>query len=186
MADGILYAQSASARKREFTPNESYMHDAAKRVVAQWFRDSQTPLGGVHVGDVYSRTNRFVGSKGVYLEYPIGTEGQGVCPCWDEAYDPPSGSLMGESLEDLDWVPTVEFLRAKGVRTKCVCDIMLLHKGSASVAIEIVHRHPTPMWKRLFLSKWDIKLVEVKAQAALHFTKAPKSLPFFVPRGDQS
>lgn len=166
-----------------FVPNETYMHDAAKRVVAQWFRQSQDERYHVRVGDVVARTNRGAPSHGVYLEYPIGTNGEGAYPCWDEVFDrsPPGQPL--DLTDGIDWVPSVDFLKQHGIRTQCVCDVMLLNKGSASVAVEVIHKHPTPDWKIAFLDSQDIRLVEVKASAVLRRTKPPLELPLYVRRG---
>ena len=163
------------SKHRPFVQRESYMHDAAKRVVAQWFRDSQTSGSTVRVGKVSARTSRMSGAHGVYLEYPIGDQGEGVDPCWDESF--------GYYDRDLSWVPSVDFLASRGIRVRCVCDVVLIHKGVASVAIEVVHKHPTPAWKRAFLAQQHIELIEVRAQAVLYLMSCPAKLPLYVARG---
>lgn len=155
---------------------ESYMHRAAKEVVARWLRASIEVEGKgerVHMGTIVAQPNRGAPFYGVHIEYPITADGVGVSPVWDEAGWPGCGSF-----EDYDGTcPTAETLIAAGLRVACVCDIALWHKGWCTDIIEVVHKHPTPKWKIDFLRRVGVQDIwEVKAEWVMRQTARPTHL----------
>lgn len=163
----------------KYVTNESYLHKSAKEVVAGWLRSLQTPSGYICLDPICSRTNRHDGMFGIYLEYPIGTKGEGLDEVWDEHGR--FGASNEERISTVGFCPTVEHLTSNGVKVACVIDIAVLHKGRVGHAIEIVHRHPTPPWKLDFLAKHEIKVFEVCATKVLRCVKRPVSLPLWTP-----
>lgn len=146
-------------RQTAFAPNESYMHLAAKKVLAEWLDAGLLP-------PIACR------DSGYWLEYPIGIGGEGVNPTWDEVE-----FWEHRGME----VPVVADLNAHGIRVACVCDVGIRHKGMLGAVVEVVHSHPTPGWKRDFLAYHDVDLIEVEAAAVLRHTKRPDQLPLWTP-----
>jgi hypothetical protein len=156
-----------------FIENESHMHRQAKRLVADWLRSMTEPDAACRMPPIWSRPNRSGPMRGVYVEYPIGLEGQGIAPVWDESPLAPE--------EGGEFCPTFGDLKRWGVAVACVCDIAILHKGMVAQVVEIVHKHPTPDWKRNFLHNRDVEVIEVSAAAVMHMCGRPDALPLYQP-----
>lgn len=142
---------------------ESYMHRAAKEVVARWLRDLAAQNGGMEWSEVYPiswRPNRGGPHYGVWIEYPLTFTADGHDVVWDEC---------GNRWRDRP--PTVEELRADGMTVAFVADLAIQHKGRIIAAIEIVHRHPVPPHKRAFYAERDIDLVTLHASWVLNQTR---------------
>ena len=156
-----------------FIHTESNMHRAAKEVVAGWLREITPVDDYCSLPPVHSRPNRSGPMRGIYLEYPIGFNREGLNPVWDESIWLPGGPIE-------DYCPTVEELSARNIRVACVCDIAILHKGNVFQVIEIVHKHPTPRWKLDFLRRHDVEVIEISAKAVMHMCNRPTLLPLYI------
>lgn len=146
---------------------ESYLHRAAKDVVAEWLKElseSAAPAAWVTIPPLHFRPGRW------YLEYPICASGEGVHQAWDE-YD--------------DWrgrCPTYQEVTQAGHRVACVLDLAVVHKGRVACAVEIVHKNPTPQHKRDLLARLGIELIEVSALGVMRHIKRPERLPLWTGR----
>lgn len=149
---------------------ESYLHRAAKGVVLEWLRaKSEAADFWFKMPPVQCRPNRGAPYFGIYSEWPIAKDGvMGIEHVWDETEE-----WAGKEP------PTPEELIAQGLRPFAVVDIAVLHKGRLGCAVEIVHRHPVPEWKRRFLQEHDVPLVEVCAKGVLHQVRCPDRLPIY-------
>lgn len=145
---------------------ESYLHKSAKAVVDQWITELSDAAGTaewIKIAPLHFRPGRW------YQEYPVCADGAGVNPVWDE-FDEFEGRC-----------PTFEEVRAQGHAPKCVVDIGVIHKGALTDAIEIIHKNPTPEWKRALLARLDVNLIEVSALAVLRQIQRPERLPLWRP-----
>lgn len=154
---------------------ESYLHRAAKQVVVEWLREAAKEAGeGLEwfkLHPVSCRPNRGAPFYGIHPEWPIL---KGQCPTgidfvWDEVTDDADGKAP----------PSAADLIANGKKLACVVDIGIHHKGRLGCAVEIVHKHPAPQWKRDFFAARDVQLVEVDALAVLRKIERPAQLPLW-------
>lgn len=150
---------------------ESYLHRAAKAVVVEWLREVAVEAGdkSFELPPVRCRPNRAGPGYGIWPEWPITKCGIGADYLWDEL-DP---------MEPGRAPPTPDDVVARGRHLAAVIDVAVLHKGRLGCAIEIVHKHPTPEWKRNLLAAHHITLIEVCATGVLHHIKRPERLPLF-------
>ena len=145
---------------------ESYMHRAAKEVIARWLRELSAKVDGERwsqIAPIAWRPNRGAPHYGVWIEYPFSVCSLGHEQVWDEC-------------DDARWEerpPTVEELRAEGMRVACVADLAIQHKGRIVTAVEVVHRHPVPAHKQAFYAARGIDLVTVRASWVLGQTTRP-------------
>lgn len=169
-----------------FSGVESYLHRAAKSVLLGWLREASAEAGGndwFNLDPIDARPNRRGPNFGIWEEYPILKDGHGADPLWDE--HPLRLYPDGEDEPDLgeagivEGPPTPEKILARGLPIGCVVDIAITHKGRIKYAVEVVHRHPTPLWKRAFLERVDVELIEVSAKGIMHQIKRPDRLPLY-------
>jgi hypothetical protein len=63
-----------------------------------------------------------------------------------------------------------------------VPDVTIFHKGTPSLFLEVVHKHPTPQWKiekiKKFFQKFQIDMYEIEAEEILKHDK--KSIPNYL------
>lgn len=151
---------------QRFEVVESYLHKSAKEVVCQWLDELASKADvaeWINLAPLHFRPGRW------YAEYPICGDGKGVNPVWDEV-EPFVGRC-----------PTYEEAKAAGYRPKAVVDVGVIHKGLLVYAVELVHKNPTPLWKRALLDMLGVKLIEVSALGVLRHIKRPERLPLWQP-----
>lgn len=163
---------------------ESYLHKAAKEVVVGWLRaaakEADDGMDWFEVAPVKCRTNRAGPHYGIWPEWPItaGPTAYGIEFVWDEVWPfSPDFDLPRNTIP-----PTPDELIAGGRKLAAVIDIGVIHKGRLGCAVEIVHRHPVPEWKRNFLARYDVPLVEVCALAVLKQIGPRPFLPLWTPQ----
>ncbi|WP_424140279.1 hypothetical protein [Roseomonas chloroacetimidivorans] len=151
---------------------ESYMHRAAKEVVAGWLRDVAAEAGYdeyTRLGPLSWRVNRPGPSWGIWLEYPF-TDARGGSEVWDEEFGDTGDCPWQDAL------PPIVDGKVLGERVAAVADIAIQHKGCIIWAVEIVHKHPCPIHKRAFYDHHHIGLIEVRASWVMRQTKRPDGL----------
>jgi hypothetical protein len=159
---------------------ESYLHRAAKAVVVDWLRQAASeaePNCWFTLDPVHYRPNRPGPYFGIWPEYPITKDGTGSEQLWDECGDADPWAGTGNVIP-----PTPSDVVRQGMRLAAVLDIAVCHKGRVGAAVEIVHKHPTPKWKRALLDRLSIDLIEVCATRVMHQVERPKRLPLFTGR----
>ncbi len=160
---------------------ESYLHKAAKDVVLGWLRaaaeKADSGMDWFEVRPVRCRTNRAGPGFGIWPEWPITQKGPGFGAefVWDEVWP-----IEGEPAPNAP-PPTPAEVMAAGYRLAAVIDIGVMHKGRLGCAVEIVHKHPVPQWKRDLLASYDVPLVEVCALAVLKQIEPRPFLPLWTP-----
>jgi hypothetical protein len=145
---------------------ESYMHRAAKEVVARWLREAAAEAGRDNyaaIGDLVWRVNRDGPVWGIWEEYPFVAANWPIV--WDE-YD--------AAFEFAP--PRAGWCIDQGMQVACVADIAVQHKGLISSVVEIVHRHPCSVPKLCFYGDCGIQVFEVSAKWVLEQTKRPQKL----------
>ena len=145
---------------------ESYAHKAAKAVVSGWLREAAS---AAFPGDnwvtslgITWRINRPGPHFGIWEEYPL-VEHQTIV--WDEV--------------DARWQnapPTLEDLRAEGVRPRAILDIAIQHKGVIADGIEIVHTSDLSATKTEYLRRMGITVFVVDASWVLRQVRRPELL----------
>jgi hypothetical protein len=151
---------------QRFEVVESYLHQSAKDVVCRWIQElsaAAQPGEWIRLQPLHFRPGRW------YAEYPICADLNGVNPVWDE---------LDEFRERC---PTYDEAKAAGYTPKAVVDVGVIHKGVLRYAIEVVHKNPTPPWKRALLSSLDVQLIEVSALGVMRQVKRPQQLPLWQP-----
>lgn len=132
------------------------------------------------------RHNRSSPNFGVYVEYPL-IEGFNIdkgehMAVWDECfcYENEDGSLMHTlPNEYMNEPPPYSILMEHNLRPKAIVDVVGIHKGVHSIAIEVVHRHPTPEWKvELVCDVFYGSVVEISADWILNQIETPKKLKY--------
>ena len=119
---------------------ESYQHQFAKRVLAQWLRDEAKKDDlRAKFGPFGWRVNRGGPHYGVWLEYPISESGEEVANVWDERGW--SEELYGESETQETRTPTYAECLKLGITPSVIFDIAIQHKGAIIYGIEIVHKN---------------------------------------------
>jgi hypothetical protein len=149
---------------------ESYAHKAAKAVVAGWLRDAARSAGDdMYVDNLLGfngwRVNRPAPTWGVWEEYPVLSNGHGICPVWDE-------SGYGDERP-----PTVSELAAEGRFPTAVFDIAVQHKGVVIWAIEIEHKNPLSSQKVRRLIPHNLNLLALPSQWVLGQVGLPSAVP---------
>jgi hypothetical protein len=173
---GIAPDLGRSSRFRLPEPSigrESYMHRAAKEVMAGWLREAAAEAGHdeyAQMGPLSWRVNRPGPGWGVWEEYPF-THARGGSEVWDEEFGDDELSRPWESE-----LPPVADGRILGEKVASVADIAIQHKGCIIWAVEIVHKHPCPIHKRAFYDHHYIGLIEVRASWVMRQTKRPHRL----------
>jgi len=154
-----------------FLTFESHAHATARRLIADWLRDSASLArldGFANFAGIGWRVNRSGPSWGIWTEYPI-VDGQ--LTVWDEISD--------------RWKlapPTYNQVVALGNPPRVIVDVAIQHKGRIEVAFEVCHKHACSPSKIDFLRACDITLIEVPAYWALNQVDRPTSIPseFFI------
>lgn len=168
---------------QRFKVVESYLHKAAKDVVVGWLRAAAEKADGgmdwFEVSPVKCRTNRGAPGYGIWPEWPItaGPTHYGIEFVWDEVW--PFDRAVDLACDVVP--PKPDDLIQRGIKLAAVVDIGVMHKGRLGCAIEIVHRHPVPEWKRALLEKNAIPLVQVCALAVLKQIEPRPFLPLWTP-----
>jgi hypothetical protein len=169
---------------QRFKVVESYLHKAAKDVVVGWLRaaaeKADNGMDWFEVSPIKCRTNRGPPGYGIWPEWPIttGPTHYGIEFVWDEVW--PFERATELACETVP--PTPDELIANGRSLAAVIDIGVMHKGRLGCAVEIVHRHPVPAWKRTLLEKNDVQLVEVCALAVLKQIEPRSFVPLWTPK----
>lgn len=145
---------------------ESYMHKAAKAVVAGWFREVAEQAGYDNYANCLGRwwrVNRRGPGWGVWEEYPVLADGFGLEQVWDET--------------DCKH-PGYEYLKSIGTPPRVILDVAIQHKGMVILGIEIVHRHDISASKIEFLRESPLQdLYRVPAKWVLSQVKRPLLIP---------
>jgi hypothetical protein len=145
--------------------DESYMHAAARHVLATWLRDLSKPMGeSMATHEFPFRPNRGAPWYGVYEEFPLvhGWNSCGNVMIHDEhELDRPDGSPLSYAE-----------MMARGIVPTVILDVAIASKGNIPRAFEIVHKHYTELEKILYLERCEILVVEVSAEWILRQTKA--------------
>lgn len=155
---------------------ESHAHQNAKALLARWLREAAEKAGLDSLAqfpaeaDPYSaiqwRVNRPKRSRwGIWQEYPILSNYQGINPVWDE---------LSERWKRRP--PTYDEVVAEGFRPMVVVDIAVQHKGLIAYAIEVVHKHRCDPRKIGFLRR-ELTLLEIPAYWVLGQVDRPKEIP---------
>ena len=162
-----------------FTENESYKHKMAKEVLKEWF------YGGQCIGNIGSHSpNR---ECGVWFEYPIVNTDKydSIQNNWDELLTNPKipQEIEPDSNEyhDLqsEYVPTYDECISLGIYPKRVIDVVIPHKGTPSLFIEICHKNPTSQEKINELEMLGVRnLIEIDAEWIMKQTKKPTKLKY--------
>jgi hypothetical protein len=120
---------------------ESYQHEFAKRVLAQWLRHEARQDDYHDFGPFRWRPNRGEPHYGVWLEYPVSESGGeiGYGAVWDESGW--SEQLYGESETQETRPPTYAECLKLGRTPSVIFDIAIQHKGAITYGIEIVHKN---------------------------------------------
>jgi len=162
-----------------FTENESYKHKMAKEVLKEWF------YGGQCIGNIGCRSpNR---ECGVWFEYPIVNTDKydSIQNNWDELLTNPKipQEIEPDSNEYRDlqseYVPTYDECISLGIYPKRVIDVVIPHKGTPSLFIEICHKNPTSQEKINELEMLGVRnLIEIDAEWIMKQTKKPTKLKY--------
>lgn len=152
-----------------FESNESYAHLAAKNVVAAWLRAASERVGvDEYAWHPICGSWRVCGPAphyGIWEEYPIATDGTGVCPGWD-------------SVGYFRRPPEADDIIDEGGRLAAVLDIGVIHKGNCIAGVEIVHKHKVTAAKADRLQRLGLQsLVMLPAAWVLGQIADPRSIP---------
>lgn len=133
---------------------ESYKHKFAKAVLADWLRSAIDENCYIEIPPVQVRTNRGPPFCGVYEEYPICLDGKnrivGAAPIWDED----CWTVAGETVSGWGRVPpTYDECVANELLPIVIFDLMLIHKGAASIGFEVVHKNDISKIKRDYIDR---------------------------------
>jgi len=120
---------------------ESYQHGLAKHVLASWLREQSKGRGNrwASFGPFGWCPNRGEQHFGVWVEYPIGKNGEGITEVWDESDW--SERLYGESETQETRPPTFDECVKLGCPPALIFDVAIQHKGWIIYGIEIVHKN---------------------------------------------
>lgn len=58
----------------------------------------------------------------------------------------------------------------------CICDMVLIERGTVTTAVEVVKTNPTPPWKIAWLRSHGVVVYEAAAEAILECKGGPASL----------
>jgi len=155
---------------------ESHAHQNSKELLTRWLREAAEKVGLDGLAkfpaeaDPYTaiqlRVNRAKRSRwGVWQEYPILSDCQGIAPVWDEV-----------SSRWKRRPPTYDEVVDGGDRPMAVVDIAVQHKGIIAYAIEVVHKHRCNPRKIGFLRP-HLTLLEIPAYWVLGQVDRPKEIP---------
>ena len=163
------------------TYKESFLHKAAKELVADWLRVADKYDDCGDFWDISALRFQWRAPKtdlidNVYLEYPV------VC-------DPPldwrsEQNVFGHQAwwqclgftDDPNRPPTYEECVRLGARPDCVIDIAVLDQSAIKYAIEIVHTSPVSYRKARLLSDLGIQVVCVSAEWVMRQSRRPEFL----------
>lgn len=149
-------------------PLESYAHQTAKRLVAEWLQESAAKAGCDECADFAGlswRVNRPGPHWGIWQEYPVIADYRGLEPVWDEV-----------SPRWRARPPTYNEVIALDLRPMAVLDVAVQHKGMIAFAIEVVHKHRCDPRKIGFLRD-RLTLLEIPAYWVLGQVDRPSEIP---------
>ena len=161
-----------------------------------WFRDAAEQTDGDYwkccgMGACPNRKGPF---WGIFEEYPICDFQRDGQPVWDEddwwehkefaARGGPKGLIVDEYEWEgtsckCKWMPrppTRDELITIGLAPRAILDIACTHKGNVLFGVEIVHKHPIPPQKAVFLETCGFPIFEVKASWLLSQVSIPKRM----------
>lgn len=155
---------------------ESHAHQNAKALLIRWLHESAEKAGldghavfpaeAPTCAGIEWRVNRPKRSRwGVWQEYPILADCQGISPVWDEV-----------SSRWKRRPPTYDEVVADGFRPMAIVDIAVQHKGTIAYAIEVVHKHRCDPRKIGFLRP-HLTLLEIPAYWVLGQVDRPSTIP---------
>ena len=162
----------------KFIEKESFKHKLAKQLLASWLRDLDKTQDGCSISPISWRSN-----YGVFEELKFHETD-------DPYYFEMSEGLINWEIRkglDLNSLPQTntdwfmqDFNRGKIL---FVPDITVFHKGSATILIEILHKHCVPDEKleviNTFFKGYYTTLFEIRAEDILSLTEIPSKIKIF-------
>lgn len=168
-----------------FEHRESLAHETAKNALLEWL------ITQPEVDDYYSypikggdrlwwRPNCW---SPALAEYPFTKDGEGMYPIWAEIFD----FIDNEELLSKWESPTYQMCIDQGYIPKYIADIVLIHKGSISTVIEVVHKNLLKEEKSNFYYKIGVSNVyQVSSSWILNQCKKPEVLELErIPNGEE-
>lgn len=140
--------------EKNFKPNESYLHEHAKNLLADKFREIEKNNDFCNFGCLSWRSN-----YGVFTELPFHSS--------DDIYyfECSAGIRDGEFEDNGNYLDRFNPFFDRG-KILFVPDIVIFHKGTPKYIIEIVHTNSVPDWKINKISQFfneNIEIYEVSA-----------------------
>jgi hypothetical protein len=164
-----------------FEEKESYLHKHAKQVLKEWLIDGSDGndvefKGRINNGEIqkfFFRPNRSENKENaVYLEYPLGIKPHNTWQyLWDEQHKPfKNGNIPTfDECIDIDKAPFA------------ILDLVILHKGSIGLGIEVCHKNQVSNEKRELLKRHigsDFEILEVNATWIMSQIEKPDVIEF--------
>ena len=155
---------------------ESYKHQAAKDVLAGWFRTEAARVGYDEYAKACGcswRVNRGAPLYGVHVEYPVcaaNLDEWGIVHVLDEPYCVDAFSESGGPP------PSYDDLIIAGLRVFSVLDVAIQHKGAILYGFEVVHQNGITERKAALLDALECVTYAIDAEWILRQCWKPDEL----------